>query len=375
LTTREWVHSLENTENTEKSSIMDASILRLLDANANRAREALRVLEDYARFVLNSEALSGELKNLRHDFVAATMPFLSESIPHRDTVNDIGTGNKTAGELRRDDLGDVVTAAGKRLGEALRALGEYAKIVDAGAAGKLESLRYRFYTIEQTIALTLRPRRFDHVRLYVLITESVCKVDWLTTAEQAIAGGADCLQLREKELEAGELLRRAKTFVALCKQHNVISIINDRADIAMLAGADGVHVGQSDLPGREARKLIGPEKLLGVSTHNIVQARQAVLDSADYVGVGPVFPSATKPRDFLPGLDYAKQAAVEISIPCVAIAGIKRANLVEVLTSGIRAVAVTAAVAACDDVAGAARELKQQLVSNTGGAVEINLHE
>ena len=187
----------------------------------------------------------------------------------------------------------------------------------------------------------------------------------LDAAKEAIDGGADCLQLREKELEAAELLKRAKQLVKLCRDRNVICIINDRADIAMLSDAHGLHVGQTDLPATEARKLIGREKILGVSTHNIEQARQAVIDGADYIGVGPVFKSSTKTRDILPGLPYARQVATEIKLPAIAIAGITHKNVDEVLSTGLRAVAVTAAVIACDDVKEATRALKERLRGNT----------
>src|SRR5439155_13675705 len=178
------------------------------------------------------------------------------------------------------------------------------------------------------------------------------------TAEQAILGGADCLQLREKELPDGELLSRAGQLVGLCREHGVISLINDRPDIALIAGADGVHVGQDDLPCRAVRKLLGHKKIVGVSAHTLEHAKQAVLDGADYVGVGPMFKSATKARDFVAGPALAKQIAAEIHIPAVAIAGITRENVDEVLATGIKAVAVTAAVAGCDDVRGAAEKLK-----------------
>jgi thiamine-phosphate diphosphorylase len=230
----------------------------------------------------------------------------------------------------------------------------------------MEKLRYRFYIVEQSIACTLRPAtRFADVCLYVLITESLCRRPWLETAEQAILGGADCLQLREKQLDAAEFLRRARLLTDLCHRHNVLCIINDRPDIAVLAGADGVHVGQEDLPAIEARKIVGHGQLVGVSTHRIGQARQAVLDGADYIGIGPVFPSSTKPRDILPGLDYARQVADAIRIPAVAIAGITHENVAQVMAAGIRAVAVTAAVVARDDVQSAARELKHRLAGQT----------
>jgi thiamine-phosphate pyrophosphorylase len=256
----------------------------------------------------------------------------------------------------------VVVAAGKRLGEALRVLEEVLKTTDASAAARVEKLRYAGYGAEQKVARTLRPRLFDHVRLYVLITEAICKHPWLQTAAEAIAGGADCLQLREKTLEGGELLRRARTLVGLCREKGVLCIINDRPDIALAAGADGVHVGQDDLPAVEARKILGSRLILGVSTHNLHQARQAVLDGADYIGVGPVFRSETKTRDILPGLDFARQVADEIKIPAVAIAGINERNVDEVLGTGIKAVAVTAAVAGREDVREAAKRLKAKLV-------------
>jgi thiamine-phosphate pyrophosphorylase len=337
--------------------------LRILDANANRAREALRVVEDYARFVLDDGQLSAKLKQLRHDLATATAGFVDEAILHRDTPGDVGTTNKTPTEQSREDVNHVVTAAGKRLGEALRTIEEYLKTADASRAAQVERIRYAFYDIEQQIALTLRPAAcvFAKVRLYVLITESVCKKPWLETAEQVILGGADCLQFREKELETGEFFRRAKQFVELCRRHDVISIVNDRADIALAVDADGVHVGQSDLPARETRKLIGNKKIVGVSTHNLAQAKQAVLDGADYIGVGPFFKSATKTRDFIAGADYARQVAEQIRVPAVAIAGISEQNVDEVLASGMTAVAVTAAVCGADDPRAAAQRLKARL--------------
>jgi thiamine-phosphate pyrophosphorylase len=338
------------------------AVLRLLDANANRAREGLRVMEDYARFVLNCGELSGQLKALRHELADRTRDLLPEAILHRDTSGDVGTHLKTQGELQRRDIADIVTAAGKRVGEALRAIEEACKVLCPAKSAMVESLRYRLYTLEQQLARTLRPRdRFAGVRLYVLITESSCRIPWFAAAEAAIRGGADCLQLREKSLDAAELLRRAKSFVELCRHHGVISIINDRPDIAILSDADGVHVGQEDLPATEARKLIGPSKILGVSTHRIEQARAAVADGAEYIGVGPIYRSPTKPRDFTAGLEYARQVAAEITIPSVAIAGITEQNVDDVMATGVQAVAVTAAVIGCDDIEGAARRMKQQV--------------
>src|SRR3954454_13923216 len=163
---------------------MNGSVMRLLDANANRAREALRVLEDYARFVLNDDGMCETLKVIRHELTSCLRGVLPEAILHRDTPGDVGTAIKTESEGKRASASDVVIAAGKRLGEALRAIEEYLKTLNPDDARTVETLRYRFYDVEKRIALTLRPRaaRFADVRLYVLITESACKRHWLETA-------------------------------------------------------------------------------------------------------------------------------------------------------------------------------------------------
>ena len=340
------------------------SVLRLIDANLNRAREGLRVLEDYARFVLDSRPIGERLKSIRHRLAEATRAIAADAIAHRDTPGDVGTAYEAGSMLPRERLADVVIAAGKRTGEALRSIEEYAKTIDAAAARAVEQTRYAFYDLEQAIARTFAPpnERLARVRLYVLISQDFCAGrDWFECARLALEGGADALQLREKSMEAGELLSRARRLVALCREHDALCIVNDRPDVAMLSNADGVHVGQGDLPARDARKIVGPDRIVGVSTHAIEQARQAVIDGADYLGVGPIFPSATKPRDFVCGLDYARQIVDEIRIPCVAIAGITLANVGEVLASGLPAVALTSAVIGAPDIREAARAFKARL--------------
>jgi thiamine-phosphate pyrophosphorylase len=337
----------------------DISVLRLLDANANRAREALRVMEDAARFLLDDQPTCLALKEIRHE-LTALVP--ADAMLCRDTPGDVGTGNTTAAEAIRQDIPAIITAAGKRLGEALRAIEEFLKTLSPDDARRAEALRYRAYAIEQTLSRALRPAgRFAEVRLYVLITESACHLPWLETAHQAILGGADCLQLREKDLAGAELLNRACQLVQLCHRHGVLCIINDRPDIALLSKADGVHLGQDDLPAVEARKLLGGDKIIGVSTHCMEHARAAVRDGADYLGVGPFFKSATKPRDFVAGPGYAREVCAAVRLPLVAIAGITEENLGQALACGIRAIAVTAAVTAAADPQSAARRLKDQL--------------
>ena len=343
--------------------IPNLSLLRIVDANCNRAREAARVLEDYARFTLNHAALSERLKNLRHDFRTATEQLQRRALPARDTPGDVGTVITTQTERTRESSAAVITAAAKRLGEALRTIEEYTKTLDGAIAEQLQALRYRAYDLEHDILLTLSPgrERMAGVTLCVLVTESLCRLPWLETARLALEGGADCLQLREKHLEGTELLSRAEQLAALCRKHNAISIINDRPDIALLGGADGVHVGQGDLPARRVRQLVGPDLIVGVSTHAIEQAQQAILDGADYIGAGPVFTSTTKPKPDLLGIAYAAAASQGLSVPALAISGITAANASQLAAAGVHRAAVSSAVLCADDPASAAAAIKAAL--------------
>ena len=333
----------------------------MLDANLNRCREGLRTAEDVARFALDDAALTRELRGLRQELTAAFATIESDAVGWRDTPGDVATSTKQAEPAERRDLANLAIAGIKRSQEALRVIAEVAKVVHPDAATTAERLRYRSYEIERRLRLALRVgERFASVRLYLILTESACRRGWLETAEAAIAGGVggvDCLQLREPDLPAGELLARAKRLRELCRDAGVLFIVNDRPDVALLSKADGVHVGQTDLPAADVRRIVGPRAIVGVSTHTIGQVRQARRDGADYVGVGPVFPSATKPRDILPGLAFAGAAAELNLLPTVAIAGITPANAADVWATGVTSIAVASAITMQDDPAAAARAL------------------
>jgi thiamine-phosphate pyrophosphorylase len=170
------------------------------------------------------------------------------------------------------------------------------------------------------------------------------------------------LQLRDKQLPDAELLELARRVRTWTRDAGVLFIMNDRPDLALLADADGVHVGQDELDVRSVRRIVGSSRLVGVSTHSLQQARQAVLDGADYLGVGPVFPSTTQSFDQLAGLDFVRAVAQDITLPWFAIGGISVDNIHQVTAAGATRVAVSAAVARTDDPCQAARELKQYLI-------------
>lgn len=347
-----------------------SSPLRIIDANANRAREALRVMEDAARFLLDNQALCARLKSARHALAAALghLPGGDCGIAWRDTAADVGTGVSTVSESRREDVRAVVVAAGKRLSEALRSIEEFAKLVDTSGrvAPAIERVRYLGYDLERDLVLAFgssRPR--PRWKLCVVLTESLCAhVPWLETARMAVDAGADCIQLREKSLEGGELLRRARSLVEVCSGAAVI--INDRPDIAVLSGAAGVHLGQGDLSVADARKLVGTDLLIGVSTESLDRARAAMGAGADYCGVGPMFPTATKVKPRVAGPSYLKEyLSHEPHLPpCLAIGGIGPGQMAELAAAGAPAmlgerwgVAVSSAVCRSQDPAAACRAI------------------
>lgn len=176
-------------------------------------------------------------------------------------------------------------------------------------------------------------------------------------AEASLRGGATCLQLREKELGDAELLAEAKAFSALCKRYGVPFIVNDRVDIALAAGADGVHVGQGDLPVREVRKRIGGGMILGVTAHTVEEALRAERDGADYLGLGAVFPTGTKRDAEAMPFETLKAICGEAKLPTVAIGGITEENLLSLSGSGVDGIAVVSALFGADDPGKAAAKL------------------
>ncbi len=340
----------------------DPAVLRPFDAALNRAREGLRVVEDYLRFGCDDAHLTRIAKELRHGLAEAVKGIDPAHLAAcRETQQDVGVTITTSAEGERASLHAVAIANLKRVQEALRSLEEVGKTISPTLGGAMEALRYRSYTLEKAVlTLDASLQRLEHARLYVLIDGSG---DFSRRVETLVPAGADVLQLRDKTLDDRTLLARATELVRLTRGTNTLAIINDRADIAAAANADGVHVGQDELPVHTVRKIVGPGKLIGVSTHNIAQARAAVLDGADYLGAGPVFPSPTKAFDAHAGTSYLREVAAEVRLPTFAIGGITLANLLQVLEAGATRVAVSSAVASAADPAAVVLELKSRLKS------------
>ena len=346
---------------------MERSIYRIIDANFNRAREAIRVIEEFCRFALNCAPLTERAKHFRHELSGAISKLdPARLISSRDTPGDVGVEITVDNQLARGNLKDSFTAGCKRLTEALRTLAETTQTLNPHVAKTLEKLRYAAYTLEKDIVLFSDTfERFRSVKLYIVITSSL-PADALSLLCYCVTGGADCIQLRAKTIEDDKLLALAEEFVRICKSAKVLSIINDRVDIAVAAGADGVHLGQNDIPVEQARRLQLTPLIIGKSTHSIDQLKSACREMPTYVGLGPVYSTPTKPTAPPVGLDYVKQATnilTDTGIAHVAIGGITPDNLEEVLTAGAEAIAVCSAVTEAGDPAAACQMLKKKIAA------------
>jgi thiamine-phosphate pyrophosphorylase len=367
--------------------------LRIIDANFNRATEGLRVVEEQCRFALGNRDLTERLKQLRHDLTAAVSVLPREHLhAARETQTDVGTTVTTASEGTRRSLAQIAAANWQRVQESLRCLEEYAKLLDPALAARVEALRYQAYTFSK--AYTTRAfcqAQLAARRLYVLIDGGSSECAFAERVQDLVEAGVHILQLRDKQLDDRTLISRARLLRRIVDEFPLegergqggegengmspllplapsptrpLFIVNDRPDVALLARADGVHLGQEELSVYDARQIVGPEMLIGVSTHTIDQARQAVLDGANYLGCGPTFDSGTKRFDHFPGLEFLRQVANEVALPAFAIGGITLDNLPEVLATGFTRVAVSGAVTASQDPAGQVRSFLAALSAN-----------
>ena len=340
------------------------SLERMLDANANRACEGLRTLENLARFMLDDADLVRRSKDARHAVRAAASEAGQQRLmAWRDTPGDVGTTISTELERRRPDAGALAIAAGNRAAEALRSCEEIAKALGLQATA-FESARYEAYDIQRRLAIALSRAEAPRWSVCVLITAELCLRPWDVVAEAACRGGATCLQLREKAIDGRELLERAQRLVHIARLRGVSVIVNDRPDIALLTGATGVHVGQGDLGVADVRRLAGERFLVGVSCSTLEMARQAVRDGADYLGLGPMFASGTKPKGTLSGPALIEAVAADpiaSSRPHLAISGIDAGNARGLAEVGCTGVAVCGAVCGADDPEAATRELVEAM--------------
>ena len=342
----------------------NAEAWRLLDANANRAAEGLRTIEDVARLVREDAASALWVKQLRHELSAVlqTVP-RHQRLTARSTATDAGTALTTPAEATREDWGSVVSAAAERVTQSLRGLEEFFKVVSPAASQALKQLRYTAYDVLAKVELRLQVQPvLPHCQLYLLI-DCVRPLEEFTSYIARLAeAGVDLFQLRDKSADGARLVAYGRAAAATLQETEARLVINDRVDVALACGAAGVHVGQDDLSIQDARSVAGGSLWIGVSTHDVAQAQAAESAGADYIGCGPTFSSNTKEFDLFPGTDFLRQAGEVIEIPLFAIGGIGPGNVEQVAASGCRRIAVSDAIHSAEDPAEAARALKTALL-------------
>ncbi len=330
-------------------------VYRILDANLDRAREAVRTIEEWCRFGLEDVALCDRCKQIRQELAQWHREEFRRA---RNTPDDPATGLSHANESHRADVQAVLRANMGRLQEALRVLEEYGKVVDPSMGEAMKQMRYQVYTLESQLLVhdlsnigQMRRQKLQAASLY-LVTMPVDNI--VAVVESALQGGVQIVQHRQKDGEDNMRLAIAQQLCEICHKYDALFIINDRVDIAIAVGADGIHVGQTDLPVSAVRQILNmnggdaSQYIIGQSTTNPQELEIALNNQVDYVGVGPVHATPTKPNKAASGHEYVKYAAEHLDkthdMPWFAIGGLDEHNLREAIAAGAKRVAVVRAI-------------------------------
>ena len=335
---------------------MKKAIYRILDANLDRAREGLRIIEEWCRLGLNNQPLAEECKQIRQELAQWHSWELRQA---RDTPGDVGTVLSHPQEEVRESIEHLLQANLCRAQEALRVLEEYSKLYEPKMAAACKQLRYRVYTIESSLLNNYRHQQLQSAPLY-LVTSPEPEI--LKVVEAALKGGLTLVQYRDKEGQDSDRLEKAHRLCQLCHQYNALFIVNDRVDIALAVDADGVHLGQHDAPVAFAREILGSHKIVGRSTTNKQELNKAIAERADYVGVGPFYETPTKPGKASIGKEYIDYVTAKCPVPWFAIGGIDLNNLNGVLTTGAQRVAVVRAIMQAEQPTQVTRQFLSQLL-------------
>lgn len=348
-------------------------MLRLIDANLNRLSEGLRLLEDVARFMLNDAPLSQRLKALRHRLSEGDPALRKALLSARAAAADVAAF--AAEDTHRTDLPAAVTASARRVEESLRVLEELSKLPDLPAvaldAEMFKQARFEVYEIERELSGKVMRRSKRIGGLYVIIDpQALGDRDELETCRQAIEGGAEGIQLRDKSRPKSEILESTQRLQELCSQRGVLFSVNDHLDVALACRADCLHLGQGDFPVPAARRLLPIDMLLGCSTNTVEEALQAEADGADYVSIGSMYQTSSKDDAIVTGIGRLRQVREAVPIPIVAIGGINADNAAEVIEAGANAIAVISAVLKSGDIEQAARRIAQRIKATREGECE-----
>ena len=303
----------------------DNRIAQLIDANLDRAREGLRVMEDWCRFGLKRRDFSIQIKDWRQQLGVHHHNIYKKA---RLTSNDPAMGVSHPLQQVRTTPESVFIANSSRVQEALRVIEEFTRTTDPRLCEIATKIRYKAYEIELKVLNTSegieKKKTLKDCSVYLITTN---RRNLEEVVLQALKAGVKIVQYREKFLHDNEKISQAKCLASLCKEYNSLFVVNDRIDIALAVDADGIHLGQEDIPTKIARELIGTEKIIGRSTHCLQDIKNAEDDGCDYIGIGPIFPSQTKKQLNPIGIDYLSKGLSKTLLPAFAIGGINSSNI------------------------------------------------
>ncbi|MCM8772706.1 MAG: thiamine phosphate synthase [Candidatus Omnitrophica bacterium] len=333
-------------------------ILKIIDTNFNRAREGLRVIEESIRFIYKNEKNLKEIREIRHIFSKKTLKFFpfEKLKSSRAVEEDIG---KKLDKREKLNLVKLVETNFLRVEESLRCLEEYSKLINSNISSFFHDIRFKVYEIEKKIITLISRKRIKVPSVYVILNLKEENKNFFKFAENIIKGEPDIIQLRYKGENTKFFLKTAKNLKKIIPDE-IIYIINDRIDISILCESDGIHVGKDDIDIDDARRLI-PEKIIGVSSNNLNDIRKIKNKDIDYIAVGSIFKSPTKPEKKVVGIEILEKIKKIVSIPVIGIGGINIENAKMVIEKGADGIAVISTVENSENPKETITKLKEEV--------------
>jgi thiamine-phosphate pyrophosphorylase len=325
----------------------DLRIHQIIDANLDRAREGLRVLEDWARFALGKEKYVEKIKNFRQILGKNHLEVYKQS---RNYIEDKCKGLTHEEQIKRETPDQIICSNSGRVQEALRVIEEFSRLHNHELSKIASEIRYEIYNLEIDLLCLSKCKKSEEILkendLYVITDQ---KENLLEIIEEVLIAGVRIIQHRFKTGTDKDNLQQAIQIKNLCKRYNSLFIINDRVDIALASNADGIHLGQDDLDLKTARKLLGYSKIIGISANNEIDISNALKEGCDYIGIGPVFETTTKKNKKPIGIEKIKMLTKDLRIPWFAIGGIKSNNISYLRRNGFKKVALVSQVMNSED--------------------------
>ena len=334
-------------QNFQNPNDEDLRIFQIIDANLDRAREGLRVIEDWARFGLGKEKYVEKIKNFRQILGKNHLKVYKQS---RNYIEDKCKGLTHQEQINRNTPEQIISSNSGRVQEALRVIEEFSRIHNHELSKIASKIRYEIYNLEIDL-LNLSERKhsqeiLEENDLYVITDQ---KENLLEIIEDILIAGVKIIQHRFKKGTDKEQLEEAIHIKKLCKRYNSLFIINDRVDIALASNADGIHLGQDDLDLKTARKILGYSKIIGMSANNEIDISNALNEGCNYIGIGPVFETATKKHKKPIGIEKIKTLTKNINIPWFAIGGVTTNNISYLKSNGLKKVALVSQLMNSED--------------------------